>query len=42
MVFVIGGLMHARPRFVSKKPKWQVEGFLGWDYPDDAFLIIRV
>ncbi|MFL5860384.1 MAG: amidohydrolase family protein, partial [Solirubrobacteraceae bacterium] len=53
---VIGGLMHARPRFFAKvmgellfwvgedkmlfgsdygiwEPKWQIEGFLGWDYP---------
>jgi uncharacterized protein len=57
---VIGGLMHARPRFFSKvmgellfwvgedkmlfgsdygiwEPKWQIEGFLGWDYPDETF-----
>ena len=55
---VIGGLMHARPRFFAKvmgellfwvgedkmlfgsdyaiwEPKWQIEGFLDWDYPDD-------
>jgi hypothetical protein len=54
---VIGGLMHARPRFFAKvigellfwvgedkmlfgsdygiwEPKWQIEGFLDWDYPD--------
>jgi uncharacterized protein len=54
---VIGGLMHARPRFFAKvigellfwvgedkmlfgsdygiwEPKWQIEGFLNWDYPD--------
>ena len=54
---VIGGLMHARPRFFAKvmgellfwvgedkmtfgsdygiwEPKWQVEGFVDWDYPD--------
>jgi uncharacterized protein len=53
---VIGGLMHARPRFFAKvigellfwvgedkmlfgsdygiwEPKWQIEGFLNWDYP---------
>ena len=53
---VIGGLMHARPRFFAKvmgellfwvgedkmtfgsdygiwEPKWQVEGFVDWDYP---------
>jgi len=53
---VIGGLMHARPRFFAKvmgellfwvgedkmlfgsdygiwEPKWQIEGFLAWDYP---------
>ncbi len=55
---VIGGLMHARPRFFAKvmgellfwvgedkmtfgsdygiwEPKWQVEGFVDWEYPDD-------
>jgi predicted TIM-barrel fold metal-dependent hydrolase len=55
---VIGGLMHARPRFFAKvmgellfwvgedkmlfgsdygiwEPKWQIDGFLGWDYPAD-------
>ena len=55
---VIGGLMHARPRFFAKvmgellfwvgedkmtfgsdygiwEPKWQVEGFVDWDYPSD-------
>jgi predicted TIM-barrel fold metal-dependent hydrolase len=54
---VIGGLMHARPRFFAKvmgellfwlgedkmmfgsdygiwEPKWQVEGFVDWDYPE--------
>jgi predicted TIM-barrel fold metal-dependent hydrolase len=59
LAVVIGGLMHARPRFFAKvmgelmfwlgedkllfgsdyaiwEPKWQVEGFAGWDYPDDA------
>ncbi len=53
---VIGGLMHARPRFFAKvmgellfwvgedkmlfgsdygiwEPKWQIDGFLDWDYP---------
>jgi len=57
---VIGGLMHARPRFFAKvmgellfwvgedkmlfgsdyaiwEPKWQIEGFLNWDYPDEEF-----
>ncbi|MGI8507369.1 MAG: amidohydrolase family protein [Solirubrobacteraceae bacterium] len=57
---VIGGLMHARPRFFAKvmgellfwvgedkmlfgsdyaiwEPKWQIEGLLGWDYPDDEY-----
>ena len=57
---VIGGLMHARPRFFAKvmgellfwvgedkmlfgsdygiwEPKWQVEGLVDWDYPDDEF-----
>jgi predicted TIM-barrel fold metal-dependent hydrolase len=57
---VIGGLMHARPRFFAKvmgellfwvgedkmtfgsdyaiwEPRWQVEGFVGWDYPSDEF-----
>ena len=62
---VIGGLMHARPRFFAKvmgellfwvgedkmlfgsdygiwEPKWQIEGFLDWDYPGDAAMrIIR-
>jgi len=56
MAVVIGGLMHARPRFFAKvmgellfwvgedkmifgsdyaiwEPKWQVEGFVDWDYP---------
>ncbi|MGH3412345.1 MAG: amidohydrolase family protein [Marmoricola sp.] len=55
---VIGGLMHARPRFFAKvmgellfwvgedkmtfgsdyaiwEPRWQVEGFVDWEYPDD-------
>ncbi|HEY6932975.1 MAG TPA: amidohydrolase family protein [Marmoricola sp.] len=54
---VIGGLMHARPRFFAKvmgellfwvgedkmtfgsdygiwEPKWQIEGFVDWSYPD--------
>ena len=57
LAVVIGGLMHARPRFFAKvmgellfwlgedkllfgsdyaiwEPKWQVEGFVDWDYPD--------
>ena len=57
---VVGGLMHARPRFFAKcmgellfwvgedkmlfgsdygiwLPKWQVEGLVDWDYPDDTF-----
>jgi uncharacterized protein len=57
---VVGGLMHARPRFFAKvmgellfwvgedkmlfgsdygiwEPKWQIEGLLDWDYPDDQF-----
>ncbi|XVU29178.1 amidohydrolase family protein [Actinoplanes sp. CA-054009] len=57
---VIGGLMHARPRFFAKvmgellfwvgedkmtfgsdygiwEPKWQIEGFVDWDYPGDEF-----
>ncbi|MBJ7601813.1 MAG: amidohydrolase [Candidatus Dormibacteraeota bacterium] len=57
---VIGGLMHARPRFFAKvmgellfwvgedkmtfgsdyaiwEPKWQIEGFVDWDYPNDEF-----
>ena len=56
MAVVIGGLMHARPRFFAKvmgellfwvgedkmiwasdyaiwEPKWQVEGFVDWDFP---------
>ena len=60
LAVVIGGLMHARPRFFAKvmgellfwvgedkmlfgadyaiwEPKWQVEGFVDWDYPDDTF-----
>src|SRR5438067_1927187 len=55
---VIGGLMHARPRFFAKvmgellfwvgedkmlfgsdygiwEPKWQIEGFVDWDYPGE-------
>jgi predicted TIM-barrel fold metal-dependent hydrolase len=58
LAVVIGGLMHARPRFFSKvmgellfwvgedkmlfasdyaiwEPKWQVEGFIDWNYPED-------
>jgi predicted TIM-barrel fold metal-dependent hydrolase len=57
---VIGGLMHARPKFFAKvmgellfwvgedkmtfgsdygiwEPKWQIEGFVDWDYPGDEF-----
>ena len=57
LAVVIGGLMHARPKFFAKvmgellfwvgedkmtfgsdyaiwEPKWQVEGFVDWDYPD--------
>ena len=57
---VLGGLMHARPRFFAKvmgellfwvgedkmvfasdyaiwEPKWQVEKFVDWDYPDDEY-----
>ena len=60
LAVVIGGLMHARPRFFAKvmgellfwlgedkmlfgsdyaiwEPKWQVEGFAAWDYPDDTY-----
>jgi predicted TIM-barrel fold metal-dependent hydrolase len=60
LAVVIGGLMHARPRFFAKvmgellfwvgedkmlfgsdyaiwEPKWQVEGLIDWDYPDDTF-----
>jgi uncharacterized protein len=58
LAVVIGGLMHARPRFFAKvmgellfwvgedkmlfgsdyaiwEPKWQIDGFLDWNYPDD-------
>jgi predicted TIM-barrel fold metal-dependent hydrolase len=58
LAVVIGGLMHARPRFFAKvmgellfwvgedkmlwasdyaiwEPKWQVEGFIDWNYPAD-------
>jgi uncharacterized protein len=58
LAVVIGGLMHARPRFFAKvmgellfwvgedkmiwasdyaiwEPKWQVEGFVDWNYPAD-------
>jgi predicted TIM-barrel fold metal-dependent hydrolase len=57
---VIGGLMHARPRFFAKvigellfwvgedkilfgsdygiwEPKWQIEGFVDWNYPDQEY-----
>src|SRR5207249_10666812 len=59
LAVVIGGLMHARPKFFAKvmgellfwvgedkmtfgsdyaiwEPKWQVEGFVAWDYPASA------
>ena len=58
---VIGGLMHARPKFFAKvmgellfwvgedkmtfgsdysiwEPKWQIEGFVDWDYPERRVL----
>jgi len=58
LAVVIGGLMHARPKFFAKvmgellfwvgedkmlfgsdyaiwEPKWQIEGFLNWEMPDD-------
>ena len=58
---VIGGFMHARPKFFAKvmgellfwvgedkmtfgsdysiwEPKWQVEGFVDWDYPERRVL----
>jgi hypothetical protein len=60
LAVVLGGLMHARPRFFAKvmgellfwvgedkmlfgsdygiwEPKWQVEGLVAWDYPDDEY-----
>jgi uncharacterized protein len=60
LAVVVGGLMHARPRFFAKvmgellfwvgedkmlygsdyaiwEPKWQIEGLLDWDYPDDTY-----
>jgi predicted TIM-barrel fold metal-dependent hydrolase len=60
LAVVVGGLMHARPRFFAKvmgellfwvgedkmlfgsdygiwEPKWQVEGLVDWDYPDETF-----
>jgi predicted TIM-barrel fold metal-dependent hydrolase len=60
LAVVVGGLMHARPRFFAKvmgellfwvgedkmlfgsdyaiwEPRWQIEGLLDWDYPDDTF-----
>ncbi|HEX3316437.1 MAG TPA: amidohydrolase family protein [Solirubrobacteraceae bacterium] len=60
LAVVVGGLMHARPRFFAKcmgellfwvgedkmlfgsdyaiwEPKWQIEGLLNWDYPDDTY-----
>jgi len=59
LAVVIGGLMHARPKFFAKvmgellfwvgedkmtfgsdyaiwEPKWQVEGFVDWEMPDEA------
>ena len=59
LAVVIGGLMHARPRFFAKvmgellfwlgedkllygsdygiwEPKWQLDGFIDWNYPGDA------
>ncbi len=61
LAVVIGGLMHARPKFFAKvmgellfwvgedkmlfgsdygiwEPKWQVEGFVDWDYPQRRVL----
>ena len=61
LAVVIGGLMHARPKFFAKvmgellfwvgedkmlfgsdyaiwEPKWQIEGFVDWEMPDDAEL----
>jgi predicted TIM-barrel fold metal-dependent hydrolase len=61
LAVVIGGLMHARPKFFAKvmgellfwvgedkmlfgsdyaiwEPKWQVEGFVAWEMPDDSEL----
>ena len=58
LAVVLGGLMHARPRFFAKvmgellfwvgedkmlfgsdyaiwEPKWQIDGFMNWDFPDD-------
>jgi uncharacterized protein len=58
LAVVIGGLMHARPKFFAKvmgellfwvgedkmtfgsdyaiwEPKWQIEGFLDWEMPDE-------
>ena len=60
LAVVIGGLMHARPKFFARvmgellfwvgedkmmfgsdysiwEPKWQVEGFVDWDYPGEEF-----
>ena len=59
LAVVVGGLMHARPRFFAKvmgelmfwlgedklifgadyaiwEPRWQVEGFVDWNMPEDA------
>jgi predicted TIM-barrel fold metal-dependent hydrolase len=61
LAVVLGGLMHARPRFFAKvmgellfwvgedkmlfgsdyaiwEPKWQVEGLVDWEMPDDTEL----
>jgi predicted TIM-barrel fold metal-dependent hydrolase len=61
LAVVIGGLMHARPKFFAKvmgellfwvgedkmlfgsdyaiwEPKWQVEGLVDWEMPDDSEL----
>jgi uncharacterized protein len=61
LAVVIGGLMHARPKFFAKvmgellfwvgedkmtfgsdygiwEPKWQIEGFVDWQMPDDEAL----
>jgi uncharacterized protein len=58
LAVVIGGLMHARPRFFNKvmgellfwvgedkmlfgsdyaiwEPRWQIEGFVDWEFPDE-------
>ena len=61
LAVVVGGLMHARPKFFAKvmgellfwvgedkmlfgsdyaiwEPKWQIEGLLDWEMPDDSEL----